>query len=248
MLPILPCIAVLAAYTWRELRTSLNWSWQYIALGTGAVGILTVLLYFFKLRPAAKTYGQQEFPYLTVPLRLALLLFLLFALHELLTVYITKHRQQFSTLCNILSITTLLSFFVAMVWAGLVEFFYDYPLIRRVRVYNWKLTQQTTEVISGDAIIFADYLPPFIGVQEYYRLRVASPYRDGFRDFPKLIAFSLEQGYNVYGAFNDQGRWQEVQEEWREIQDEGILEAYDMVPISEFEPYETIISRVVAKQ
>jgi hypothetical protein len=246
LLPILPCIAILAAYTWRELRMSLDWSWHSIALGAGAVGILTILLYFFQLRPAAKTYTQQEFPYLTLPLRFALLLSLLFALHELLTAYIAKHRQNFSALRNILSIATLLSLLVAMIWAGLVEFFYDYPLIRRIRVNNWKLTQQTAEIIRGDAIIFSDYHPPFIGVQEYHRLRVASPYRDGFRDFPKLIVSFLEQGYEVYGAF-EVGRWNEVQERWRKLQDRGVLEAYEMVPIAEFKPYARIIGQVVAK-
>lgn len=89
----------------------------------------------------------------------------------------------------------------ALVWAGLVAFFYDYPAVRWLRGYNADLSRLAGEVVEDDSILFTTHPDPFCGLLERDRVRIALPRRDRFRDLRPLVDFHQAAGRAVYGAF-----------------------------------------------
>lgn len=105
-----------------------------------------------------------------------------------------------------------------MLWAGLVEFFYDYPHSRRIRRRSLEIATLTAETVKGPGILFTTEPFPFLRLIERDRLRIADPRQDNFRSFPELLTFHLNNGHSVYAAFEA--------EEWRRIRNNSILNAF----------------------
>ena len=217
LLPILPFTSILLAYVWRELTRNLPWQ-QYgrIAAGTSAI---TIFVYFFILRPAYQTAEQQEFLYLTLPLILAGILGILVVMREIML----RGKGYPKKICNAswqkrVSLALVSIMMMTMVWAGLVEFFYDYPLVRHARKRNLDTTIQAAEVVADDSLFFTTRPAFFFGLSEHKRVRFAAPNNDHFRDFSSLLVFHLQQGRTVYGAFTFQ--------EWNRIKRNKLLDPH----------------------
>ena len=198
LLPILPFTSILTAYAWRELTRNIHRQWRE---SLSIIFFITASSYFFILSPMFDTLEDQEFLYLTFPLILALILGILVILREVNR--ITGEGQK------MISQTTLVLLCVGMVWAGLVEFFYDYPLVRRTRKYNFEAATVAADLVDDDSLLFSTFVDPFFGMIERRQIRIANPLGDNFRDFPALAAFHLKQGRSVYAAFHPQ--------EWKQL-------------------------------
>ena len=114
---------------------------------------------------------------------------------------------------------------ITMLWAGLVEFFYDYPRARRVRRRSLEIASQTAKLVSDNAILFTTEPFPFFRLIERDRMRIANPAEDKFQSFPELLAFHLSSGHSVYAAFEP--------EQWGALRKQGIIDPgrYKVIPI-----------------
>jgi hypothetical protein len=195
--PIFPFTSILAAYAWRELTHGLRRRWKG---NVPVVGLISGTFWFIFFRSRFQTLEQQEFLYLTLPLIFALLLVLFIFL---------RHFRSLSYLAVVLLL-------VAICWSGLVEFFYDYPRARRVRQRTLDIATQTALFTADNAIMFSTEPFPFFRLIERNRMRVANPELDAFSSFPALLAFHLDQGRAVYGAFSS--------EQWSRLKKSGMLD------------------------
>jgi hypothetical protein len=222
LIPIFPFTSILSAYTWQKLTTGLGWRWGWIA---AVICILAVSVYFFILRSVFKTLDQQEFPYLTLPLILALCLLILLIMRNV-DFQFSIFNFQFSII-RVASISNLAVgiMLITMLWAGLVEFFYDYPRARRVRRRSLAIASQTTELVSDNAILFTTEPFPFFRLVERDRMRIANPEKDDFQSFPALVAFHLNNGHSAYAAFEP--------EQWGALRKQGVLDParYKVIPM-----------------
>jgi 4-amino-4-deoxy-L-arabinose transferase-like glycosyltransferase len=212
LLPILPFTSILLAYVWRELTRNLPAKpyWRIVA-GTS---VITIFAYFFILRPVYQTADQQEFLYLTLPLILTGILGILVMMREI----IFREKEENMRRSNRVALALVSVVMMTMVWAGLVEFFYDYPLVRQARKKNLDMTLQAAEVVADDALFFTTRPAFFFGLIDHKRIRFAAPNKDHFRDFSSLLTFHLQQGRAVYGAFTFQ--------EWNWIKRNNLLDPY----------------------
>ncbi|MCP4400869.1 MAG: glycosyltransferase family 39 protein [bacterium] len=240
LLPVLPFTSLLTAYGWRDLRRSISWSDRYLAFLLGEIGLILTGIYFFKFWPIPHNLLKQEFPHLSLPLYLAGLLFLLLLIREAATVRSERQHPKIGTWHERLSLVVLPALFVTMLWAGLVEFFYDYPLVRRKRHINQTLATKTRAVVEDHGILFTDYNIPFFSLHETSRIRVAFPGWDKYRDFRHLIAHTLSQGESVYGAFSER--------RWKSIEKKDLLRNYTVVPLFSFSPYRMQICQIIKQQ
>jgi hypothetical protein len=90
----------------------------------------------------------------------------------------------------------------ALAWAGLTAFAYDLPLARDTRRFHLETGRRATELVADDSLFFADFVDPFALLMERDRVRIARPALDRYRDMPRLVAYHLEAGRAVYGAFD----------------------------------------------
>jgi hypothetical protein len=205
-IPILPFTSILSAYAWRELAGALNLQWSRLCL-------LTTFMFTILFLATSTKIDHQEFPFLTLPLLLALLLIILLIL-----------REKFAkTNGYMIARTTITTFFVAMVWSCLVAFLYDFPRAYWLRQYNLKVANSAAEVVSDNSILFTNDYDAFSGLIEIGRVRIACPARDNFYDFPELITFHLQKGHPVYTAFSPL--------QWEKIREKGLLDSFKVVPI-----------------
>lgn len=221
-IPILPFTSILSAYTWRELSGNLKWPWARLLL----LALLTSCIFLFLFQRAV-TIDQQEFPLLTVPLLLALLL-IIFLIICIKSAELNRY---------LVARTTVAIFFMAMVWSGLVAFLYDYPRAYRFRQFNFNVADRAAKVVSDNSILFTFWSDPFFGLIEKGQFRIADPYKDKFQDFPALAAFHLQKGHSVYAAF-DLSRWQKIRER-------GLLDAFKVVPVETYD--HCILFQLIAK-
>jgi hypothetical protein len=195
--PILPFTSILTAYALGELSNNLNWRWKrvffFIIITTGAIFL------FLYQRPT--TIDQEEFPFLTVPLLIALTL-IIFLIGR---IKFAKINRQF------VSRATLIALFAAMVWSGLVAYLYDYTLARRFRQYNFNVADNAAKIVSNNSILFTNDPEPFFGLVKK------------LRDFKELIAFHLQKGHSVYAAFNSS--------RWEDIKKRDLLDSFKVIPI-----------------
>ena len=210
--PILPFTSILSAYAWQKLSGNLNWQWGRIPI----LLILLTLLLFLILFQALPSIDQQEFYCLTLPLLLALLLIVLLMVYE-----------KFAKLnWRLVSRIIVATFFIAMVWSGLVAFIYDYPCARHLRQFNLNIANSSAEIVSYNSILFTNQVDSFFGLMERGRVRIADPSKDNFHDFTALVAFHLHEGHSVYTAFHPIV--------WGSIYRAGLLDCYKIVPLEIF--------------
>jgi hypothetical protein len=225
---ILPFTSILSAYAWRELTGTLHWSWTRMSVVMLLLSVLTIA-YFFFLRPSFRAIDQQGFFYLTQPLLLAVFL----------GIFVTVREKVTRSYRYILSCAAVATFLIAMIWSGLVAFFYDYPLVRRIRQYNLDVASRAAKVVSDDSILFATFVDPFFLLIEHGRVRIANPAKDYFHDFPSLLEFHLNAGHAVYGAFEPQ--------QWNDLRKRGLLDPrkFDIIPLELF-PH-CILAQIITK-
>ncbi|MFQ5350351.1 MAG: hypothetical protein ACE5EG_07910, partial [Thermoanaerobaculia bacterium] len=173
LVQILPYTSILAAWALRDLSRRLAVPWRRVALPA----VLAAVVVFWLARTFFRSWGLVELQYLNLPLMLtaALTLLLVAALR----------RPRRSDLAAAIGALTL----GALLWAGQVALFYDYPLARRARRYNLVTGQRTAALVAPDSIFFANALDKFFLLIESNRVRIARPTMDDFRDLPRLVAF-----------------------------------------------------------
>ncbi|MBW2167194.1 MAG: phospholipid carrier-dependent glycosyltransferase, partial [Deltaproteobacteria bacterium] len=133
-IPILPLTSMLSAYAWREMSGNINLNW-------GRMCLLTTFLFAILFLTTLNGVNAQEFPFLTLPLLLALLLTILLLA-----------RENFAKLNRyIFPRTAVAIFFVAIVWSSLVAFLYDYPRSRYLRSHNFSLANDAAKVVSTNS-------------------------------------------------------------------------------------------------
>ena len=207
-IPILPFTSMLSAYAWRELSANINLNW-------GRLCLITVFVFTILFLTTQTKIDQQEFPFLTLPLLLALLLTILLLA-----------RENFAKLNRyIFPRTAVAIFFVAIVWSSLVAFLYDYPRARILRYYYYSAAKDAAKVVSANSILFTDRYSIFSGLIERGRIRIASPAIDNFHDFPTLIKYHLQNGHSVYTAFTPS--------KWEDIKKRGLVDRFEIIPIEE---------------
>jgi len=191
--PVLPFAAILAAYAWRELTYKLNRSW--LLLGFLAF-ITAVSVHIAGLDRVNARAGINEFFILSLPLLMA------GVLAVLSVIVLLDGQWQFKFHCiKGLRRCASIVFLAAMVWAGSVVFFYDYPLERAEREDNYNVAAKVGQVISDDSIIFVYFPDPYFGLIEHRDIRIAVPNRDRYRDFGRLVAWHLDHDRPVYTSF-----------------------------------------------
>ncbi|MBC2693871.1 MAG: phospholipid carrier-dependent glycosyltransferase [Desulfobacteraceae bacterium] len=219
-IPILPFTSMLSAYAWREISGNINLNW-------GRMCLLTSFVFAILFLTTLNGVNAQEFPFLTLPLLLALLLTIL-----LLT------RETFAKLSRYLfPRTAVVIFFVAIVWSSLVAFLYDYPRACLLRHYTFNVAKNAAKVVSVNSILFTFAYEPFVGLIERGRIRIAIPAIDDFHDFPGLIKYHFQNGHSVYTAFTPL--------EWEDIKKRGMIDQFKIIPIEFDDNY--ILSELVMK-
>jgi hypothetical protein len=210
--PILPFTSMLSAYAWREMSGNINLNW-------GRLCLLITFLFSILFIMTAKQIDSQEFPFLTLPLLLALLLTILLLA-----------RENFAKLSRyIFPSVTVAIFFVAIVWSSLLAFLYDYPRALNVRQYYFNIANSAAQVISKNSILFTSGHDEFSGLIEREQVRIADPSRDNFNDFAALISFHFQEGHSVYAAFRPT--------EWEIIRKRGLLDCYNLVQLEGFQHF-----------
>jgi len=219
-IPILPFTSMLSAYAWREMSGNINLNW-------GRLCLITVFVFTILFLTTQTKIDAQEFPFLTLPLLLALLLTILLLA-----------RENFAKLNRyIFPRVTVAIFFAAIVWSSLVAFLYDYPRSRYLRSYNFSVANDTAKVVSQNSIFFAANYDAFSGLIERGLIRIAIPSRDNFHDFPTLIKYYLQNGRPAYAAFSSL--------QWEAIKKRGLIDRFKIIPIEFNDSY--ILSELVMK-
>ena len=194
--PVLPFAAMLAAYAWRELAYKLNRSW----LLTGFLALIAaVSVHIAGLDRVNPEAGINEFFILSLPLYLAGGL----AVLSVIVLLDGRWRFKFRWIKGPRTCAAIVCL-AAMVWAGSVVFFYDYPLERAEREDNYDVAARVGRVISDDSIIFVSFPDPYFGLIEKPAIRIAVPKRDRYRDFGRLADWHLSHGRPVYASFKVQ--------------------------------------------
>lgn len=197
-LPILPFLAILCAYSVKEI--AIRWGEPLDIRVAGVLACVTAAGYFILVDKLSENVNDLEFPLLVVPLLLAAFLFVLLLVGELM-----KPEDL-----RVLRTTVWAGVIVTLVWASSVAFFYDYPRHRNQRVVNYNMGESLRKVVAEDSIFFtAPTIDPYMRVIENHRVRIALPIADGFKDFPALVRFHLNAGRHVYAAFPDYW-WQQL--------------------------------------
>ena len=198
-LPILPFTSILTAFAVADMgrRWGMPFGWRLI----GAVAAITAAVYFLFTEDVFVTLEALEFPLLVIPLIIAVLLLGLLVMGEFLR----------GAGIHLIRGAAWLLLIVAITWAGLVAFFYDYPEQRRQRAVNFSIGGKMLEIIPRDSILFtAPFIDPMMRLLEGDRIRIGFPGQDKFKDFPKLVAFHLDRGRRVFALFPT-GWWRRFQ-------------------------------------
>ncbi|MGO9565956.1 MAG: ArnT family glycosyltransferase [Desulfomonilaceae bacterium] len=186
----LPFTSILAAYAIRDLQQ--RWSIHVSAVTWVAVAVVTAAIYFLLTLEFPAGLNDLEFPLLGLPLLVAGFLLVLIIAGELINVEGVR----------LLRATAWVFLIGAMVWSGLVAFFYDYPMHRKQRATNYEVAEKVLPLIPPDSMFFtAPYIDPFMRLIEKDRVRIGLPGQDQFKDFPNLVDFHLKAGRRVFAAF-----------------------------------------------
>ena len=232
-IPILPFTSMLSVYAWREMSgtDTINLNWRKMCSLTPFLFVIlfltTLNLFLILFFTTSTRVGAQEFPFLTLPLLLALLLTILLLA-----------RENFANLSRyIFPRVTLSIFFATIVWSSLVAFLYDCPRGRHLRQYHFNIANSAAQVVSKNSILFTYGHDEFSGLIERGQIRIAIPSTDNFHDFPTLIKYHLQNGHSVYGAFSSL--------QWEDIKKRGLIDSFEVVPI-EFD-HDYALSELVMK-
>jgi hypothetical protein len=187
LLPILPFTSILCAYAWAKLNEDWRTPASYTALAIAALGTVAAFAGFMH---SFLTLESLEFPLLMLPHLMAGLI-----LAFIIAGYLVETEGV-----SPLRIACMTSVAVAMTWAGLTAFFYDYARHRDVRLQGHLTDRHILARVPPDSLfISSPYLSP--ALVEGPRIRIAFPGMDKGKDAPKLISFHLDAGRRVFGVF-----------------------------------------------
>ena len=179
--PALPCVAILTAWALRELgRGGGATAW-----GVGAWA--GVALFWLLSRTRRSGPDAMELFVLDVPLAIAAALLLAALAFQL--------RASAPRRAAARGLAAL-----ALVWAGLVAFTYDYPAVRWLRGYHAALSASARDAVPDDALFFTTHPDPFCGLLDAERVLIALPAADDYADFRALADFHLAAGRPVLAA------------------------------------------------
>ncbi len=192
----LPFVSILTAYALRELDRSCPASTGTML----AAAIIAASIFFLFRFYLAVPLTQMELVVLVVPLALAGSLLALLAANKAMDIKRVSQLRK-----PLWAVVT-----VAIVWAGLIALFYDYPMHRRWRDVHQDYAEQLLSVIPPDSVVFADVssLTPSLYLIEKDRVRIGIL----AQDFPGLVDFNLKEGRRVFGFFNV-GLWGRLEPE-----------------------------------
>jgi len=211
---VLPFTSILSAYAIRDLQQ--RWGMHISVVTWAALGVFTAVTYFLLTVEFPASFNDLEFPLLGLPLLMAGFLLVLLIAGELIKVEGVRLLQT----------TAWVLLIVAIVWSGLVAFFYDYSRHRKQRISNYEVSAKVLPLIPSDSIFFtAPFIDPFMRLIEKDRVRIALPGQDRFKDFPKLVEFHLKSGRRVFAAF-PKVFWDQLKV--------GSLRSYTITPILMF--------------
>jgi len=185
---VLPFVAILVAYALREMEIAWGGSPRLILLIVPAA--LTAMAFFAWTDRPGIPLNQLEFPLLLTPLVMAGALLFLLAAGEIVK---TEGARAIRGVAWVASA-------VAITWAGLVAFFYDFPHHREQRVMNVQLADTALRMVPANSIYFS-YPVVSPSIVDGHRIRIAFPAQDNGKDFPNLVAFHLEAGRRAFAAF-----------------------------------------------
>ncbi|MBI5568480.1 MAG: hypothetical protein HY914_00895 [Desulfomonile tiedjei] len=200
LLPCLPFVAILCAYALKELK--MCWGAKGSRLVPAAAMLLTVVAYLLLIEKLFPTPDLLEFPLLRLPLLVG------FCLLVLLAAVLAAENRNIRWLRGTASAAVV----VALTWACLVAFLYDYPHHRHVRRVHYDFGVKLLEVVPAHSIFFAGYgfFTASVNLIEKGDVYLAFPERDRFRDFPELLKFSLNEGRRSF-AILPETLWEQLQ-------------------------------------
>jgi hypothetical protein len=221
--PILPFTSILSAYAWCKLTGNLNWQWGRLPL---LIILLTCIL-FLLLSRTLLYVDQQEFYCFNLPLLLALLI----------VIFLLAYEKFIKLNWHLVPRTTVVILLIAMIWSGLMAFFYDYLRDRHHRQFNLNVVSGAAKIVSDNSILFTTQVDSFFGLIERGQIRIANPSKDDFHDFTGLVAYHLHKGNSVYAAFHPI--------EWGFIRRAGLLDYYKVIQLDVFQ--HCILSQLIEK-
>ena len=147
---------------------------------------ITIVL-FFLLTRSATTLEKMEFPILVVPLIIAAVLTLTLVLGELISTEGTKPLRTITVVILVVAIT----------WAGLLAFFYDYRAHYHQRLASYLTDLQIANLLAADSLFISHpYLTPSIVGGNH--IRIAFPGVDKAKDLSRLVTYHLKKGRRVF--------------------------------------------------
>ncbi|MBN2384702.1 hypothetical protein JXQ70_17645 [bacterium] len=143
-LPVLPFASIMAAYAIRLVVTELCllFTRTKLVMVSACVLVLTISTHLFMTYLQHRTLEELEFPLLTVPLVLALVLFFF-----VVTGYCHQRPRKKVTLCAI-----WLMLVISAGWSAGTNFSYDYRIHHLQRVANYQTGERILELIPPDSI------------------------------------------------------------------------------------------------
>jgi len=209
LIPVMPFVAILSAYALREMKIAWGHPPNLILLLVPAV--FTAGAFFTSAGRPGVLPNQLEFPLLVAPLVMAGAVLCLILLGEIVTTEGARAIRGAAWVAATIAIT----------WAGLVAFFYDFPHHRDLRIDNVRLADTALRMVPTNSLYFADpILSP--SIVDNRTIRIAFPSRDRGKDFPMLLEFHLKAGRRAFAAF--------PADFWKSLKG-GPLQDYDVIPM-----------------
>ena len=183
--PILPFLAILAAYAWRQIATDTGRVWIAAAfLGAVAVAIFHLVSALLELPPLP----MQKSIYLPPPLAIAAVTGLL---SLALLAMPTMRAAPLRGLAGV-------ALFAGFAWSGSVAFTYDFQKVHATRQLRAEVTQSLAPLVRPDSIFFMPPFASFYGLIETPKVWFAILQADNFKSFRDLAAFHMEAGRAAY--------------------------------------------------
>jgi len=187
LLPAMPFLCMLAAWTWRELHHEHDPVWRHaLAYIWFASLALAVILIAWGARAPIEV---RERIFTAAPLALAAVLAVT-AFGWILDGWRAGSQLRFAAAAT---------FAAAFAWSVVVGFIHDSWADQRLRRENTKIGKTADRALAPDSILFADYPDPFFRLIGKH-VRFADPTLDAFTTMRPLIDRNLTEGRGVYVA------------------------------------------------
>ncbi|MCA1960829.1 MAG: phospholipid carrier-dependent glycosyltransferase [Desulfomonile sp.] len=208
-IPVLPFVAILTAYSLKEMKVAWGGSPSLFLLILPAA-LAAAAFYAWAGRPEIPL-NSLDFPLLIAPLLIAGALLFLLVAGEIVNTEGARAIRGAAWVGTTVAIT----------WAGMVAFFYDLPHHRDLREKNALWADVALRKVPGNSIYFAF---PMVSpsIVDGDRIRIAFPGEDQGKDFSRLLEFHLKAGRRAFAAFSV--------DFWNSLK-RGPLRDYNIIPM-----------------